>query len=558
MSANAPRSWPTASLLLLLIGLRILLASQPAQAQLGTVLADFVPGGATGNEGRGIAFDGTNLYYTIVDGPNIYKVTTTGTLLATIPVAGGLSRGGPLAWDGSALWTMDYSVGSFTLYRVNPADGSILSSCNIATQNPAHPAVTSSPRNIGELPDGLDWSGSTLWVSSEAFSGNWVVEVDTSCNILTAFNPPANLGTGTCADAAGGTSGIAFVGGKLWHPTPTNDCTDMLIFETDTSGVPTGLSFVADRLTEDLAFDPVTFAPNCALWGNEATFFGEVNHLTAYEIPCPANGSPVAECKNVTVPTDPGMCSSASASVDDGSFDPDGDTITLAQSPSGPYGLGSTSVTLTATDPAGLSSTCTATVTVVDEERPAITCPLPQTVECTGPNGANVSVNATATDNCSVAQLICAPGSGTFPIGSTPVTCTATDSSKNSNSCTTEVVVADTRPPAVSCVQSVNPSGKNVPAASRTNEDGFYKVSASDVCTAASAIKITIGSYTLANGETIKITQSPGQSGVTLVNVMGPLQIRHFRVGPGDAVIKATDAANNMATVTCLVPPPPK
>lgn len=58
--------------------------------------------------------------------------------------------------------------------------------------------------------------------------------------------------------------------------------------------------------------------------------------------------------------------------------------------------------------------------------------------------------------------------------------------------------------------------------------------------------------------ETIKLTQTPGRSGVSLVNTMGLEQIRHFQVGPGDAVITATDGAGNRTTVTCLVAPPPK
>jgi len=60
-----------------------------ANPLLGTVLAGpFVPVApcATGN-GWGIAFDGTNLYYTIVGDSNIYKINTAGTLcLARISV----------------------------------------------------------------------------------------------------------------------------------------------------------------------------------------------------------------------------------------------------------------------------------------------------------------------------------------------------------------------------------------------------------------------------------------------------------------------------------------
>lgn len=88
------------------------------------------------------------------------------------------------------------------------------------------------------------------------------------------------------------------------------------------------------------------------------------------------NQPPVAACKNVTVPA--GANCTASASIDDGSFDPDaGDTITLSQEPSEPYTLGQTTVILTVTDNHGRSSTCSATVTVEDTVPPTITTCLP-------------------------------------------------------------------------------------------------------------------------------------------------------------------------------------
>jgi len=75
------------------------------------------------------------------------------------------------------------------------------------------------------------------------------------------------------------------------------------------------------------------------------------------------NQPPVAICSSVTVQAGP--AGTAAASIDNGSFDPDsGDTITLSQSPPGPYPIGTTSVTLTVTDNYGNSSQCSATVTV--------------------------------------------------------------------------------------------------------------------------------------------------------------------------------------------------
>jgi hypothetical protein len=353
----------------------LLFGGLTAFAATGSVLADFVPGGATGN-GRGMAFDGTNLYYTIVGDANIYKVTTSGALLATTPVAGGVSKGGPLAWDGSALWTMNYAVNSFTLFRVDPTSGTILSSCNIATQNPSDPAVTSSPINIGQQPDGLDWTAGTLWVSSEIFPGNWVVNVDMNCKILSEFNPPANQGAMPGTD--GGTSGVAFDGKNLWHPTK-NSPTNMLIFQTTTSGALTGLSFLTgqNQLTEDLSFDRVTFAPKCALWGDSATS-GTPNHITAYEIPCPefpitATGTTISATEGasfsgtVATVTDPDPSSAASeysAAIDWG--DASSSTGVISGPTGGPF-------TVSGTHTYAQEGTDTVTVTITDVDTPSNT-----------------------------------------------------------------------------------------------------------------------------------------------------------------------------------------
>jgi len=292
----------------------------PVGPSPGDVLAEFVPSGATGN-GRGMAFDGTSLYYTLVDrehdDSNIYKITTSGTALTTIPVAGGVSAGGPLTWDGTALWTLDYAENSFTLYRVDPADGSILGSCDIRAANPSHPAVTDSPFNLGYLPDGLHWSGSSLWISSEVTPGNWVAEVDTSCRILRAFHTPDPFSFNS------GTSGIAYVGGLLWHVAATHESTKY--FQTNLSGDVVGTSFTARHVDEDIEFDGVTFAPDCALWADASE---APNYITAYAVPCPVppNAPPVAAAGG---PYE-GIEGQAVAFNASGSTDADGDALQFA------------------------------------------------------------------------------------------------------------------------------------------------------------------------------------------------------------------------------------
>ena len=74
------------------------------------------------------------------------------------------------------------------------------------------------------------------------------------------------------------------------------------------------------------------------------------------------NQLPVARARNVRLYSTTGL---ASASIDNGSSDPDGDPLVLTQTPPGPYPAGMTTVILTATDPKGAATQATGIVTVV-------------------------------------------------------------------------------------------------------------------------------------------------------------------------------------------------
>src|SRR5262249_23164047 len=106
-------------------------------------------------------------------------------------------------------------------------------------------------------------------------------------------------------------------------------------------------------------------------------------------------------CKNVTIPTNLGVCT-ASASVDNGSFDPDGDPITLVQTPTGPYSLGTTDVTLKVTDDKGASNSCTARETVQDRTAHIISSVAVNPNMVWPPNHKMVPVNISPSisDNC--------------------------------------------------------------------------------------------------------------------------------------------------------------
>jgi len=126
------------------------------------------------------------------------------------------------------------------------------------------------------------------------------------------------------------------------------------------------------------------------------------------------NNPPIAQCTNVTVNTD-ATCK-ASASIDNGSYDPDtGDTIMLSQNPPGPYWLGDTVVTLTVTDVSGESDSCTATVTVEDNSCPTVTAKLVP-VKVKKKKGC-FRVEISVTDNCDENPQVVATINGTNGAG---------------------------------------------------------------------------------------------------------------------------------------------
>jgi hypothetical protein len=129
------------------------------------------------------------------------------------------------------------------------------------------------------------------------------------------------------------------------------------------------------------------------------------------------------------------------------------------------FPIGNTTVTCTATDTSGNSSSATFAVIVRDTTAPSITAPPPITVEATGPDGAAVQYGTNQGNSCSASDVASpnlafsysGPQSGsTFPIGTTFITCTATDASGNSSSATFAVIVRDTTKPSVSCSVSPN------------------------------------------------------------------------------------------------------
>ncbi|MBP9151712.1 MAG: SprB repeat-containing protein, partial [Flavobacteriales bacterium] len=222
-------------------------------------------------------------------------------------------------------------------------------------------------------------------------------------------------------------------------------------------------------------------------------------------ITCPATS-------NIT--TDAGICTS-SASIGTATSSDNCGVQSTTVSNSGPYSVGTTTVTWTATDVNGNTKTCTQDVVVTDDEDPSITCPATANIItdagiCT--SSASIGT-ATSSDNCGV-QSTTVSNSGPYSVGTTTVTWTATDASGNTATCTQDVVVTDGQDPTITC-----------PATANITTDAGICTSSASIGTATSADNCGVQSTTVSNS--------------------GP-----YSVGTTTVTWTATDASGNTATCT--------
>jgi hypothetical protein len=201
------------------------------------------------------------------------------------------------------------------------------------------------------------------------------------------------------------------------------------------------------------------------------------------------------------------------------------------------FPLGATTVTCSTTT----GESASFSVTVHDTTSPTVTPPSAVTAEATGASGAVVSYGAASASDLVDGSLTatCAPASGsTFPLGSTTVTCSATDSAGNTGTATTTVLVHDTTPPVVTPPRDIT-------------------IVAPTATSSLLPTDPTIAAFL--NGAKATDTVDPHPT----ITVSGPTS---YPVGfPRHVTFTATDASGNSASATAVVsvvaptgsPPPP-
>ncbi|MCH7598365.1 MAG: HYR domain-containing protein, partial [Myxococcales bacterium] len=163
------------------------------------------------------------------------------------------------------------------------------------------------------------------------------------------------------------------------------------------------------------------------------------------------NEDPIANCPaNITVGNDLGLCTAVVSFSVSATDNCPGVSVVASPASGSTFPVGTTPVTVIATDASGNADTCTFNVTVNETESPSIACPADLAVQCSSDVPAPNSGLVVASDNCDVAPTVTFQGDVSDGL-SCPETITrtyrATDNSDNWAECTQLIVINDTFAP---------------------------------------------------------------------------------------------------------------
>ena len=196
-------------------------------------------------------------------------------------------------------------------------------------------------------------------------------------------------------------------------------------------------------------------------------------------------------------------------------------------------------ISANALNPALVISDNEALGTITDDDPdttpPVLNLPASMTVEATGPAGAVVNYpNGTAVDLVAPLNpaVSCLPASGsTFPLGTTTVTCSATDTAGNTGSATFTITVVDTTAPVITMLGTsplIIPVGGAYADAGATAMDLVDGELTSAIVATSTVNTGVAGSYTV----TLTVTNAHGTSTASrTLDVAAERRVGSVRVG---------------------------
>ena len=342
---------------------------------------------------------------------------------------GGIYNGGALTIANSTI--SDNSAGTI-------GGGGIYSFSTVTITNSTISGNTASGSGGGIYNGGsLTIANSTIFGNAASSGGGGILDVGSSVNLtatIMANNAPGNNCVGfitsggynlssdaTCFNA-GGTDMLV---------------TDPLLDDLDDNGGPTAThalldgspaidAFPVEACTAALGVDPVDQR------GINRPMLGACD-IGAFELTSPPT---LVLPPPMTVEAISAAGALVDFSVSAVDFNGDDLAVDCDYEAGDPFELGTTPVTCSATDSLGKQTEGTFTITVSDTTPPAVSVPTADlTFEATGLNGTEVDFVVTATDTVDPnPDITCTPPSGSvFEIGTTTVSCTATDDAGNTS-----------------------------------------------------------------------------------------------------------------------------
>ena len=221
------------------------------------------------------------------------------------------------------------------------------------------------------------------------------------------------------------------------------------------------------------------------------------------------------------------------------------------------FPLGTTTVQCRATDAHGNTGSASFSVTVSDTTPPVVTVPANASVAAASASGAPYTFSASALDDIDGALAVaCTPASGSvFPLGTTTVGCSATDSHGNGATATFAVTVRDTVPPVVTVPGNLTRDGSTAlvvsyTAAATDAVDGGVNVA----CAPASGSRFPVGVTTVTCTAADAAGNVASASFSITVNVAPVATSSRYKLSANDltGILQASDANGDALTYSLV------
>ncbi len=458
------------------------------------------------------------------------------------------------ATPGSFPWRDEFAIDNISIIGANNAD--LLDQCDLPVAHCKNPTVL------------LNSSGTATLAVSNVNNGSiadcGLTSITVSPSSFNCSNVGSNTVTLTVTDSKNHTGTCTATVTVADVTKPIASCKNVTV-QLDAAGNGSISAGAVNKGSSDacgiaeLWLNKTTF--NCANVGpNTVTltvtdYNSNINTCSA-TVTVVDHVKPTASCKNVTVQLDAnGNGSTSAAAVNNGSGDACGIAqLALNKTTFNCSNIGANTVTLTVTDNNGNASTCSATVTVVDQVKPTASC---QDVTVQLDAGGSGSTTASAVNNgsgdaCGIQSLVLSRQSfSCADMGANTVTLTVTDNNGNASTCTATRTVEDNVDPVALCrdvTVQLDGSGNGSTAATAVDNGS------SDACGIQSAV-LSRQSFSCAdvgaNTVTLTVTDNNGNAStctatVTVEDNVDPIALCQ------DVTVQLDDSGNGSTAATAV------